>query len=1056
MSFLNKILKNIKRKSSTRQVFNLKYAFPGSAQPIEPVQTIQQPVQPNLDPADLFLSQQRQKAPIEYESMKREEMINYIRANMGKEIVDPIDPEILNNIQEREFFKDLASQFVDPSQLYTFLQKVDSSLAQVEEDTAVQSPSPADKKIQNLDLAYIFKLNTRPVEDIYQKLVRIVRKWGIINVDDAEDMTQEYIGYALGPPVSGGKDQRLNFFAKNQELIPEGIINKGEPNELLQMFSQDEGTKILLLNELYDLIQTVHPKVDEWVGSIVSFRARGGQPEKDKAVSTNIQQDEVGSDFGSTFEEGGKEKTFTGKRSGDDDSLRKGEAEKIIGIFVEEYVKKINVNDLQNLIKGVVLELKKPIPEDKKRERKYKNKANRLEIYFDGIFQQIRDLLTEKGKTEEENEERKIRFMNAKGGLKVGDKVMLPIFDYVKKKVLQNVTEEELVNRPADDLLGRFSPEEWHTYIKEYLNEIKIDWQPDWWKLLNYSGLTDRFQFVGELKQKILKLKKAGYQDAKAIINYMGSELDFYSTDADKKISFINETLGKTDDGTRGTAALQKEIKDFARKNPSANSEIIIKKFRKKLIEYNKNFSEPDSESDMKDFIILSMNLTEEEINDRNKEEKKEMEEDEERATKWEKAGNPRLREGKLRGQLQKKIIEFKEGPSIERFKEIRLEKENLSLSDTEAVAMKFKILLNNLFSEDPSKILPFVKKTMKMSREDFPKIEEEVAKVVKKFTGKSREGEEGKEGREGTVIPKEAFRTDVKNFLKYLYNEKQKREISPDAIEIFLDIMNPHDGIVNYGYEGIHGTGIKDEFGKEMNYTELYYNVIGEKIPLHLQKKMDFWREEKRLKRTGDKSKKTKRDIEYYDEIIDKISEYVKAKDSLKGVDKKIDKYKEQVNKYEERMNKYKERINNRLEIYRRNTSNPLIKHEDAFGFYSKTQKNKDKQDREKYDKVQKKLEKSQKDYDDEKELKNTIDRNIKIFNEYLPTLSILANSKNFKFLKESFLNTKKYIFKLSEIKRKCLNIKLASSQITSIDDQMDRAMKSFEQLFFDMANQS
>ncbi|KKL80251.1 hypothetical protein LCGC14_2006630, partial [marine sediment metagenome] len=693
MLLIRQILKKIKKKAFINEPFNLsrslKLAAPNSTLPIQPIQT----EVPN--PADLFLSQQSKQTASTYESTLRGYMIDYIKANKDKDKVDSIDSRVLNNIQEREVFKELAFSFIgryNAPQLYSFLYKVDPSLVQEVESPVAQVPilAPEDLNVdyENLNVAYEMAANS-PINNMDRWIKRHIS--GVFELTKASDLRKDSIAYALGPPVQAGWiDQRINFFVKNPELIPKIVkdewIESGS-DSLFSLSQEDEGSRYLLLRELYKLIQEGNSKVDMHVWGMIHNIPKNILRQEGRAVSID-PTGETGEDEGRLLDTLDKDKMPIKERIEEESPIAKKEADKVIGIFVQKYIEKVTP-DLQQLISGVVTGLRKELPENKNKEKKEKNKAERLEVYFDGVFKQIQELLKVEGKTIKEKEEKKRRFTNAVGSLEVKERIVQSIFRYVGQKIAED-TPERALPEISQNSLGTLTPEQWEGYIEKYLNDYNINWQPDWSKLFSYSGVIERFQDVGKLKQKILDFNKAGYKDANVIIAKMGSELDLYSTDDERKRHFIDLTLGQGLKGVKDDGKLQKSIIKFMEKNPFADSNDVIRRFRKRLLKYNKHFSEQE----MRDFIILSMNSTVEEIDEMAKEDKEDKRYVEEEFKRWTKAGNPDLREVRLRGNLQKRIIEFKEGQDIIDFKRIRSKKVGLSLSDIEAVGMKFEILL--------------------------------------------------------------------------------------------------------------------------------------------------------------------------------------------------------------------------------------------------------------------------------------------------------------------------------------------------------------------------
>jgi hypothetical protein len=285
-----------------------------------------------------------------------------------------------------------------------------------------------------------------------------------------------------------------------------------------------------------------------------------------------------------------------------------------------------------------------------------------------------------------------------------------------------------------------------------------------------------------------------------------------------------------------------------------------------------------------------------------------------------------------------------------------------------------------------------------------------------KDFKGKLAPG-----GEAGTDYPKAQVATDVKSHFLYLWKLKNEQNIPNAVLKAYLDLFKPHSGITEGAtskggstYEGGSGSVVDN-----MNYTDLYYNLIGEpeNVPamsLVGGKIRDLKKRKENIKENIEIGKEDK-NIQ-----INELNKKIKKYKDLMGVATKKDTVRVDLKRTRSRI----EKAEKKLEQLKREQKRPSIKPSGEF-VIPKGQQNL-------MDKIR------------EQKMKESLqEAELKEYEKFISPL--LANSEVFKMVCAAFEETNNYITKLNNIKNKYKFMKVAF-KVDGIDNAIYSVMKSFD----------
>jgi len=346
------------------------------------------------------------------------------------------------------------------------------------------------------------------------------------NEEAADNIIVESINYALGD-TGKSVDQRLNFFIKNQNKIPEKIKVRigeiGKPSygskehiNVINRLKEDENIGRELLWELERLIGVEDDTVNKWVGSAIKTyglktvlnEMRGGATSLDRPIG------EEGQSVGGLV--GGERKGELSRFKEEDPVIKKKEEiiyKNMITIFARDYCNRL-FNSTNELRENVIQNMMKV-------GGKTQFRAERVNIYMSIALQQLNNLFSippDEIKSTDEN----VTYSNQGGSLTVPKEILKNLLNKQRDEVIDEVDQDEADQYGADQYGARsaesvmdLTEERLLEYVKNYgLGE----WQPNWNRLLKPGPIEDAFKKVGELKNKIKDMQKQNPSDSSQVI----------------------------------------------------------------------------------------------------------------------------------------------------------------------------------------------------------------------------------------------------------------------------------------------------------------------------------------------------------------------------------------------------------------------------------------------------------------------------------------------------------------------------------------------------------
>jgi hypothetical protein len=465
----------------------------------------------------------------------------------------------------------------------TMMARTQDLMGSIEEREREMEEEDALKSQQTIELP-----ETGLGQKLYNKIVNLTPEENQVFKDQmmmgyTSQMLSDAVSNHFDAPPGSRIDQRMNFFLSNPVFLED--IFQADPDfaqryqqydskfQKIDLLKQEKGD--FLLSVLDRLIDILDPSVVNWLKRGFPYQGRAKGQNVREQSQTDIMPE---TDDGKTSELGGLDPIEQAPlaTTGADE----GESSKFISDATKYYLTD-NINEMRvlNQISSTAMmeEGKNKYMYssegslDQARALKQYGAAEKLNAYFLAVASQLKDLFDVRGNPLTRDITQLV-YRNPEG------KAVMDV-DVMKRMMNIGERSREMAEQEGEQE-GYKEVSDYTNYIDEYKNRIKSGdekepFSPKWKEMINYNLVMRSFAELGEIKSKILDLKKRKHTDPASFIapltgggglglleHFSGVDANDTEETKNKKMSdFIYMTL-------KQDPALKKDPKGYSLKAP--------------------------------------------------------------------------------------------------------------------------------------------------------------------------------------------------------------------------------------------------------------------------------------------------------------------------------------------------------------------------------------------------------------------------------------------------------------------------------------------------------
>jgi len=583
MLSLKKFLSNIKSSYFSRRVFNLKKAVQKT--------DIEEPA-PILDTPQVSIPRNFQIS--DFDRMIIEQ---YLKENLGSPEPAPLSPAIWHNPYNWQYFVSLVRQQLGV-QADQFIKLVEGSTSNLFPNREAEWKSVKQEIQKQKQLSRQMKEQPKTEKVTTESLYNIADEFekmgkGQTFIQDmitrgnapavvAEEVATRTIQYNLGQPSGGNIDQRINFFVRNWQLIPDqiyqklsegltefGINKKSDFSKFQGRSSLRKSLVAYLKNNVGDeLLQTLSDIIDS--PEVNMWARRNWKPilmQKLRESPTSLSQKIPGEG-----REVSKQDLLTDesnqvrlKMRENEIEVSSEEADQMVSLFAQEYLRDIlsNVQELKDdvvndMMQGKNISLKNRQGKNRPDEQiqsdllKSQEQAERLDIYFGEILNQFNNLLS-LGKDVRKMTQKDVRkYKNTIGKLGIPSEMLNKFVSFVASN-RRRLLEEEMEGNIGQTVSNKetefeeLNDQQLRNLAREFIEQQgrDLNWIPNWRFLIKDTAIIDKYRIIGKLKKEIKNIQKQKYKDPNLIFEKTNPDFKKYFANKNEAVAFIQRTMNQ-------------------------------------------------------------------------------------------------------------------------------------------------------------------------------------------------------------------------------------------------------------------------------------------------------------------------------------------------------------------------------------------------------------------------------------------------------------------------------------------------------------------------------